>query len=53
MGVSFEYVGMVFTSNVAYLAFNAGLYWIPEVQVNHYYDNSMPVKGLNNYNTIG
>lgn len=32
-GLNFNYVGMAFTSSVAYLTFNVSLFWIPKVQV--------------------
>ena len=32
-GLNFNFVGMCFTGNAAYLIFNVSLFWIPQVQV--------------------
>ena len=36
-GLNFNFVGMAYTSAVAYMVFNVGLFWIPQVQVTYNY----------------
>ena len=40
-GLNFNFVGICFTSSVAYLTFNVSLFWIPQVQVLNHLLNKM------------